>query len=236
MTFLDSIFGSALKKHTRRVSTRDAQPEDREASARWLVENGTDEALRAVFGRFELQLEHSLKDKKEKEYVFDLLVEAGAPAAAAARAFARTSVHFQWAVAVIDRIEGAGAGTGALLDLLAAQRLEDEFKPEKKRTLLLFLAERKAPGIAEAATRFLPDFDEGVRHAAIEAVAAQGGDGAVLAPALLNPKEESTRIRGRLAELFANNAWSLPEDAWLAANVPVGFRLSEGKLVARDAR
>lgn len=233
MAFLDKFFGSPLKRHSRRVGTRDAQPEDREASARWLIENGSPEALAAVFNRFELQLEHSLKDKREKELVYELLVDVGPPASAAARAFARTSVHFQWAVAVIDTIEGAGAGTQALLELLQTQRVEDEFKPEKKRTLLLFLAERKDPAITAGAVRFLQDFDEGVRHAAIEAIAAQDGDGSELLPALLNPKEESTRIRGRLGELFATRGWAVPADPWLAANVPIGFRLADGKLVPR---
>jgi hypothetical protein len=246
MSFLDKIFGDPLKKHARRVGTRDAQPEDRETSARWLLDNGSPEALTAVFKRFELQLEHSLKDKKEKELVFDLLVETGPAAAVAAREFARTSVHFQWAVAVIDKVEGPGAGTRALIDMLAAQRVEDEFKPEKKRTLLLFLAERRDAAIAPAAARFLTDFDEGVRHAAIEAIAAQGAaqENAsaeaedsmprdLLSTALINPREESTRIRGRLAEIFATRAWAVPEDAAFQANVPVGFRLVDGRLQRR---
>ena len=44
MAFYDFLFGSgagALKKHTRRIADRDAQPEDREASARWLYDNGS---------------------------------------------------------------------------------------------------------------------------------------------------------------------------------------------------
>ena len=257
MSFLDKIFGDPLKKHARRVGTRDAQAEDREASARWLLDNGSPEAMTAVFKRFELQLEHSLKDKKEKEIVFDMLVDTGPAAAVAARDFARTSVHFQWAVAVIDKVEGPGAGTRALIDMLGAQRVEDEFKPEKKRTLLLFLAERKDPSIAPAAARFLTDFDEGVRHAAIEAIAAQTaaqgsaqGSGQtaqessasetedstsrdMLSVALLNPREESTRIRGRLAEIFATRGWPVPEDAAFQANVPVGFRLADGRLQRR---
>jgi len=234
MAFLDKIFGNPLKRHSRRVGTRDAQAEDREASARWLLDNGTPEAMMAVFNRFELQLEHTLKDKREKELVFEMLVETGAPAAAAARAFAKTSVHFQWPVAVIDKVDGPGAGTRALIELLETQRVEDEFKPEKKRTLLLFLAERRDPAIVDAAQRFLTDFDEGVRHAAIEAIAAQSGDGSQLLPGLVNPKEESTRIRGRLAELFALRGWPVPaDDEWLAAHVPIGFKLLEDRLVPR---
>jgi hypothetical protein len=51
-----------------------------------------------------------------------------------------------------------------------------------------------------------------VRHAAIEAMAAQDGDTAVpwLQASLTNPKEESTRIRGRLVEIFQQRRWPLP--------------------------
>lgn len=233
MSIFDKIFGSSFTKHSRRIGSRDAQAEDREASARWLLDDGSEAAVKAVYKRFELQLEHTLKDKQEKQKVFDMLVDHGKPAVAAARAFATTSVHFQWAVQLIDAVEGTDAGTETLLALLSAQRVEDEFKPEKKRTLLLSLAERKSPAIVEAATRFLTDFDEGVRHAAIEAIAAQNGDGAILVSALLNPKEDSTRIRGRLAEIFANKGWQVPEDAHFASRLPPGFRLEAGKLHRR---
>lgn len=237
MAFFDFLFGGPagqIKKHTRRVADRDAQAEDREASARWLAENGSDEAILGLFNRFNLQLEHSLKDQREKEYVLDLLAERGLDAARHARAFARTSPNFAWPLRLVERLEGAGAGVEVLLDLLGEEKLENEWKPEKKRTLLISLAERKDARIVPAATRFLGDFDEGVRNAAVEAIAAQDGDAArePLLAALRNQKEESTRIRGRLAEVFATRRWELPDDAWLFGNVPAGYRVVENRLVA----
>lgn len=238
MGIFDIFFGGEsgqLKRHTRRVADRDAQPEDREASASWLYDKGTDEALIGLCARFNLQLEHSMKDQKEKDYVADLLVEKGAPAGKAARAFARTSPNFQYPVRIVERIDGPGAGVDLLLELLKTETVHDEWKPEKKRTLLITLAERKDPRIIDAATPFLADFDEGVRHAAIEAMAIQDGDAARsgLLTAFVNPKEESTRVRGRLAEIFAQKRWSVPEDdAWLASHVPQGYRLDNGRVVA----
>jgi len=238
MGIFDSLFGGAagqLKRHGRRVADRDAQADDREASAHWLAENGSDEALRLLLGRFGLQLEHTLKDHKEKEKVLGLLVEHGARAAAVAREQARSTPAFQWPLKLVDRVEGAAAGTALLLDLLAIERVEEEFKVEKKRNLLLHLAERKDAAIVEAAARFLVDFDEGVRHGAVEALAAQDGGGARphLLAALLSPTEESTRIRGRLAEIFAQRRWSTEDpQGWLAANVPNGFRLVDGRILA----
>lgn len=240
MGILDSIFGGGpagqIKKHGRRIADRDAQAEDREASAVWLSENGSDEALRALCGRFGLQLEHSLKDQKEKDRVLDLLVEHGPKAVPMVHDYASASPAFQWPLKFIDRVEGTSAGTDFLLALLASERVEEEFKVEKKRNILINLAERKDPRIVEQAARFLGDFDEGVRHGAIEAMASQAGESArePLAAALRNPREESTRIRGRLAEIFATRRWRAEDpDGWLAANMPHGFRLEDGRVFPR---
>lgn len=233
VAFFDFLTGGPpLKKHARRVADRDAQAEDREASAYWLSEQGTPETLTALCSRFALQLEHGLKDKKEKELIFELLCGQGAPGAEAARAFARTNPNFQHPVRVVERVEGAAAATGLLLELIARESVDDELKPEKKHRLLLALAERKDPAIVATAAPFLVDYDEGVRNAAIEALAAQEGDAAQepLAAALLNPKEESTRIRGRIAEIFAARRWALPEGAD-PGRIPSGFRFEDSRFV-----
>lgn len=243
MGFLDSIFGGGfgggeagqIKKHGRRLADRDAQADDREASAHWLAENGSDDALRAMYRRFELQLEHTIKDQKEKDKVLELLIGHGSRAVPMAKDFAGSHASFQWPLKLIDRVEGAKAGTAFLLQLLATERVEEEFKIEKKRNLLTNLAERTDPGIVAAASRFLADFDEGVRNSAIEALATQEGDAArgPLGLALANPREESTRIRGRLAEIFAARRWPIDDaDGWLAAHMPHGYRLSEGRIVS----
>jgi hypothetical protein len=215
MAFFDFLLGGPagqIKRHGRRVANRDAQPEDREGSAHWLSENGTDEALFALCGRFSLQLEHGLKDRKEKDLAADLLVGHGAQGAAVARRWAAANLQFHYAVRVVERVEGGDAAVRLLLELLAGESVDNEFKPEKKRNLLIALAERRHADIVTAAARFLPDFDEGVRHAAIEAIAAQEGNaGEVhLRVALANPKEESTRIRGRLLEIFQQRRWAVP--------------------------
>lgn len=234
MAFFDFLLGgSPMKRHARRVTDRDAQPEDREASAHWLAENGTEEALVALCNRFSLQLEHSIKDKKEKDMVFDLLVSRGAEGSRIARQYAKSNASFAWPVRIIEKVEGATAGVVYLLELLARESVDNELHPEKKRNLLIALAERKNAEIVNAGRPFLADFDEGVRHAAIEALAAQDGDEPreALLGALCNPKEESTRIRGRLAEICALRKWAVGDDAWLAAHVPNGFRLVDGRLV-----
>ncbi len=236
MAFYDFFLGGArqLQAHITRLSNRNTQADDREASARWLSEKGTDEAVYGLFGRFDLQVEHMLKDRNEKELVVDLLVSHGSKAVEQARKFAAASPNFQYAVRVVQEIKGEAAAVDMLLDLLGQERLENELKPEKKRHLLIALAERKDARIVSAAARFLADYDEGVRAGAVEALAAQEGDEAQphLWTALLNRKEESTRIRGRIAEVFAKRTWPIdPEESWLPNHLPGGYRLLEGRIV-----
>lgn len=214
MAFYDFLLGGGagqIKRHGRRLANRDAQPEDRESSATWLSDNASEDALIALCGRFSLQLEHGLKDRKEKDLVSDLLIAHGPKGSTVARKWASENLQFHYAVRVVERVEGADSATRMLLDLLAGESTDNEFKPEKKRNLLIALAERRHPEIVEAGRPFLVDFDEGVRHAAIEALAAQEGDAArpLLLVALQNPKEESTRIRGRLAEIFQQKRWAV---------------------------
>jgi hypothetical protein len=231
MAWYDFFTPNSIAKHARRIGERDAQAEDRQASAAWLSEQATPESLLALCLRFDLQLDHNLKDRTEKDQVIELLVEHGPAGAEAAKQHAHRSANFQHLLTVVTKIEGASAGTALLLDLLAKESVDNEFKPEKKRNVLMTLAERRDERIIAAATPFLADFDEGVRHAAIEAIAAQGSDAArePLWGALAAPKEESTRIRGRLAEVFFQRHWAVPNDAWFASHLPPGYAIGGGE-------
>ena len=55
-----------IAKHVRRLTNRDAQPEDREGSAAWLAQHGTPQAILGLLSRFDMQLEHHLKDRSEQ--------------------------------------------------------------------------------------------------------------------------------------------------------------------------
>jgi hypothetical protein len=231
MGFLDFFSsGGAMKRHVRRMTDRDAQDDDRVASINWLADNGTEEALVGLCNRFGMQLEHQLKDRKEKDMALEALCEKGVQGSAIAKRWAFHNPRFAYAIKVVERVEGSPAAVEVLLEMLAKESVDNELKPEKKHALLIALAERKDARIAAAARPFLADFNEGVRHAAIEAIAAQDGDAGRegLAEALANPKEESTRIRGRLAEIFAQRRWPAPEGL---GSPPDGFRIEGGRLV-----
>ena len=237
MAFYDFLLGPQrqIAANIKRVADRNSQAEDRDGAARWLAQNGSEEALYGMFSRFDLQIEHSLKDRNEKELVFELLLDHGAKVLPIARKFGEKSTNFVYAARLVGRISGEEAATTLLLELLEQETLENELKPEKKRLLLIALAERQDPRIVAAASRFLADFDEGVRAGAVEAIVSKEGDERrpLLLAALCNRKEESTRIRGRIAEAFAKKKWLIDtDDPWLPNHVPSGYRLVDGLLIS----
>jgi len=221
-----------LKRHARRLKNLNAQAEDRQVSAHWLAEEGSEEAVLGLLGRFEINYEQRMKDSQEKDLVFDLLRGMGAGRVGpGVRQWVRKNQAFARPLQLVEELEGTEAAVDVLLDMLG--REVDPFKPEKKRQILIKLAEYRDARIIERVPACLHDFDEGIRYAAAEALLAQeAADETVraeLAKALANRQEESNRLRVRIAEAFHQRSWTLGEHAEaVAERPPVGWTLTEG--------
>jgi hypothetical protein len=220
-----------IQRHIRRLTNRDAQPEDRDASARWLAENGSEAARLGLLQRFDLALEHHMKDTAEKDTHYALLVSIGQPMVEPTKRWLRTCKTFAMPLKLLEALAGRDAAIEAVFDMLDVEYVHGEFKPEKKRDLLIWLADVRDGRIVGKVARFLEDFDEGARYAAAEAIGVQDGEEgrAPMFAALTNPREESNRLRVRLAEIFVNRRWAVPADVRL----PSGFVVREGR-VARQ--
>lgn len=220
-----------LKRHARRIKNLNAQAEDRQVSAHWLAEEGSEEAVLGLLGRFEVNYEQRMKDGQEKDLVFDLLRGMGAARVGAPlRQWVRKNQAFAKPLQLIEELEGTAAAVDVLLDMLG--REVDPFKPEKKRQILIKLAEYRDERVVERVPACLHDFDEGIRYAAAEALLAQeGADGKVreaLGKALANRQEESNRLRVRIAEAFHQRGWALGEHTEaVAERPPVGWTVNE---------
>jgi hypothetical protein len=233
--FLFDFFLSEDKRIERQIRTltdRDSQPEDREAAAKWLAENKSRTAIVGLLQRFELNLEHQMKDTTEKEAVYARLVNLGADLVVEpTRAWLAQGRQFALPLRLLAELAGEQAAVQAVFQLLAQEHAKDDFKPDKKKGLLVWLAERKGqPEAVDAAAVFLKDFDEGVRYAAVEVCIAQGTEhaGEVLIPSLGNEKEESGRLKARIAEAFAQKGWRAPES--VAAMLHGGYRWKDGRI------
>jgi len=222
-----------IEKHAKRMRNLNAQSEDRQLSARWLADNGSEQAILGLLGRFTITYEQQMKDQQEKELVSQLLRGLGPKVGPPIRQWVRKNTSFARPLQLVHDLEGGEAAVEVLLDMLG--REVDPFKPEKKRQILIRLADYKDARIAPRVAASLEDYDEGIRYAAAEALLAQDTDAIRddLAKALGNRQEESNRLRVRIAEAFHQRGWALgPHAAATAERPPIGWRVGpDGRLI-----
>jgi hypothetical protein len=236
MGFFDFLAGgpdAQLKRHVKRVGNLNSQSEDRQLSAEWLAENGSDEAILGLLGRFSVNYEQRMKDAKEKEHVYGLLLGLGPRAVAPLRQWILGNAAFAMPFNAFEHHAGEDAAIDLLVEVVATEK--DPFKTEKKRQALLRLAEYDDPRVIDAAGPALQDFDEGVRYAAVECLLKLEGHQDRVAPLLLEalarPGEESNRLRVRIAEQAQRRGWSLDGvAAAIAAHPPAGWTVDGGRL------
>ncbi|MFT7519740.1 MAG: hypothetical protein ACI9MC_001883 [Kiritimatiellia bacterium] len=223
-----------IAKHTRRLTNRDAQPEDREASAIWLANTGNPQAVMGLLSRFDMNLDHELKNQVEKDFIYGVLRDLGEAAVEPTRVWLRQCKGMARPLALLGALKGPEASLDAAYEMLKIEIGRDEFKPQKKKAILIWLAARKEKVDLDQVLPFIPDFDEGVRYAAAEVLIAQNTPDArlPLLTQMVNPDEDSNRVRIRVAEVFVQRRWSVQEHAEaLVEALPDRFSVHEGRLV-----
>ena len=242
MGIFDFLFGgteSSIERHSKKVVNLNAQIEERNASAEWLAENGSPEAIAALLKRFSIRYEHAMKDTEEKLFIYAQLRSIGPNVVGPTKSWIEKNSNFAQPLKLIEEFEGKEATIQFLLDVLDKEN--DPFKPEKKRQILIKLASFKEPRIAERIIKCLHDIDDEVRLATVEALDVQDltpqNEPEIrrnLEEVLSNPEEESNRFRVRIVEMYIKRGWNIdsPED-YLIENPPSGFSLVDGKFVAQ---
>ena len=224
-----------IEKHAKRIRKKDAQQEDRVASAHWLAEEGSFNSVYGLLGRFEMAYEHRMKDRAEKDLVAQLVEGLGPSAVDPIKTFLRRSPQFARPMALLETIAGRDVALAMIFELLALEAAKSELKPGKKRQLLIKLAEFQESEVAGKALPFLEDFDEGVRFAAVEVLIAQEETEQLresLLSTLANPDEDSNRLRVRISEVAKSRRWALGVHAKaLSENPPAGWTVAKGRLL-----
>ena len=106
-------------RHVRRMSDRDAQPEDREASARVLAEDGSPKAVMGLLSRFDIKVTQMMKDKQEKEFAYNLLLNVGKEKVERPiRAHFRKCKDYAWPLKLMVALEGQTAAVEQVYELL----------------------------------------------------------------------------------------------------------------------
>lgn len=225
---------SRIQKNQRTLTNRDVQAEDREGAARWLADNRTPKALVALLTRFDMNLENQLKDKAEKDLVYALLLDLGDATVRPLERHLTMCKQIAHPIRMYVEMRGEQAATEKVFEILEHERNKDDFKPQKKVDMLVWLAERRHPGAIAAAIPMLEDFDEGVRYAAAEVILAQQDDAGrqPLEQVLKNAQEDSNRLRMRLAGVFATRRWPVDEPEVVGKYLPGGFTVRDARIVA----
>ena len=234
MGFMDMFISDdkKIRNRQRTLTNRDSQAEDREIAARWLAENGSGKALLSLLSRFDMQLEHQLNDRDERELVYALAMAVGEPIVKPLRAHLRKCKKFAMPIRLFQQLQGETKAVEFVFDLLQIELDKDNFKPEKKTDMLVWLTQFRHPGMIASAAPFLKDFDEAVRCAAAEVIISQQDDAGrdALEAAFGNPEEDSNRLRVRLAEVFASRRWSVSNVEAVEANLPPSHRIADGRV------
>ncbi len=219
----------AIKRAIKTTLNKHAQTEDRMGAMRKLADAGTEEALLTLCKRFSFVYDKSIQDTDEKDWVVATLEQKGEAALGPLTTYMKNAQSLGYPLIVLGKI----AKRDALLKVIDAF-LENEKPgytrtPERRIDVIEWLAEWDGAPAEDIARRVIPyvaDFDENVKFKAIEALSQKPSKEAAepLIKALLNPEEESARIRLRIAEVLA------AQDMELGEHVPAISEMLESKL------
>lgn len=240
---LFGLFGSkdpaeTIKRLQAKATKKFGPTENRSKALDELREMGTAEAYTAMLQRFTVNVEPSITDQTEKDFVFSSLVDAGQAAVAPVKAFIRTSAFPTWPLRVLEKLVPAQEVVETILDTLDREGPDYTRDPEKKLTLVRHLQSFQDSRIASRLVPFLADVSEDVSVAAIGVVAEQPSEEVhePLVQALLRADEiSSERLRLAAAEALRKCEISVKgHTPAVTAALPPGFSLDkQGHVHAR---
>jgi HEAT repeat protein len=232
----------ALQRTIDRATNKLAQQADRWAAMEQLQKDGSDNAIFGLCKRFGVTSNKQVEDEAEKNWLVDVLVGFGPEALPPLTRYLKTAPQLSFALKVVERI-GDNDQILAVVDaILATEEPGYTRDPERRLDVIRWLGELERVPAAERVNRILPylkDFDQNVRYAAADAVAAHDPAviGGALLDAFLRPEEESGRFRRRIAEILAEKKIPLAgkgaQVGPLLTGPVAGFAVAGDQLVAR---
>jgi HEAT repeat protein len=168
---------------------------------------GNPKAVAGLLARFTVVADPTIEDEKEKEWVFDALVEIGEKALPEIRKALRRQESVSWIQRVLRNVVSAEAYRAEMLSVLEEFDTEYERNPDRKLQTIMALADIVDSDVTQALLRFLEDVDETVRYQTVTALARQGMDSAREPLLKVMCEDESIRVRNQVVEAFARLGW-----------------------------
>jgi HEAT repeat protein len=224
-----------IDRLVKRLTESQGEDGPRIEAAERLAEWGTPNALYALLKRFTISSKVITQDIEEKRMVVRMLVDKGPDAVEPILRFLSTHHHVEWPVQALSQILPQEELVSKLVGALEKVAAASEFTPpEHKADLIRAMRGHVTPEIAAVLRRFLSDDDDDVRIATIDALSEVGEDmREPLLEAFLEAEERS-RIRIKIAEVFADHEWPVkgyrPK---IEETLPEGFHLSAKGLIRR---
>lgn len=224
-----------LSRLARLAGEKLAQDYDRQEAIGELSKLGTPEAAEALLRRFSFNMEPTITDQDEKESALEGIVKVGEAALAPVRKFAARAESLTWPLKVLRRIVPQDRLGDELLDLLEQFDTEYTRNAEPKIQLIAALEEFPGDDVREAVEPFLTDVNETVRFHAVSTTVKLGDPRSVAALVAAMGKEESLRIRNRIAQSLSELAWEIPGELTEAARsaLPPGYSLDGARVRPR---
>jgi hypothetical protein len=230
----------AREKNVSRAINKYSQSPDRMKALQALVEDGSPEALYGLLRRFGMMYDKTIDDEQEKEWVFEVLVEKGGAVLGPLKKYLFAAESITWPLRLLDKVVATKEEViAALEEVLARHEPGYERDPTKKIQLMNHLAGVKHPRVSPLVLPYLADMDEGVRCAAVDALVSQADESAtreLLLDHFVSDKEDSLRIRLRIADGFAELGWTLGDKrAGVEKRLPEAFQIEPRDPKAKDA-
>jgi hypothetical protein len=230
----------AREKNVARAINKWSQSPDRLKALQALAEDGSPEALYGLLRRFGMMYDKTIDDEQEKEWVFEVLVEKGGAVLGPLKKYLFSAESITWPLRLLDKVVATKEEVIAVLEeVLARHEPGYERDPTKKIQLMKHLEEIKHPRVSPLVLPYLADMDEGVRCAAVDALVGQADEAAAreaLLEHFISDKEDSLRIRLRIADGFAELGWTLgAERAAVEKRLPDAFQIEPRDPRAKDA-
>ena len=221
-----------IQRLERLVANKFSQNLDRQDAIDQLSRIGTSASATALLKRFDWQLDPSITDQEEKENCLRAIVAVGDDALEPVRSYCRKAESLMWPLKVLKGIVSGPELTDELLSLLDQFDTEYVRNVEPKVQLITELAQHKTDEVRVALEPFLQDSSEPVRFAAVTSVFAIASSESVPALVAALENEESLRIKNRICQGLAQQAWPIPNALQDVAQkaLPSGFRI-EGDVV-----
>lgn len=220
MGLLDLFFETdPLKKHQKTLTNMYMQDSERKFAIEALHDMASEDAVEVLLSRFEETAPNTTVDIKEKEHVYDVLVDIGQStdvdvAGMVTEHLAESQEKINWPLKVLKDLLAYEEMIEVVKDLLDTCADGFQQNPEKKQELMLQSAELRDRELAEKLVEFLEDPNETIRFLAVDAVVFQEYDDIIVEPLRERlAEEDSLRIVKKIAEVFAEHQdWKIPEE------------------------